>query len=321
MTMQRLGSVCVGLAIVLAGLGPRGAMAAEAKAGALARFVAPDFCAAVIIHPERIAKTPLADAIKSAMPKQAQATDASALLTTLSAQGQLPPGMDADQLAKLLEGKQVHRVIVLVDPMPAADVPVSPGLVVQFSTDVDGAAILSAASKDWKPADTNGTKYQKTKNPEADKPDLGACVVDARTLIFGLESTVVKMLAKSQGSSPLLERLRKAKLDNDIVVEVVVEPALKKIAKATGKSIDEALADLAPQAAMAKDIKSLSVVVNYSGKTLLHAELVTTKEESAGTLGMLATMGLSAGKEKLEELKKDPPPAAGHCPEAAHQAL
>jgi hypothetical protein len=309
MAMQRLGSVCVGLAIVLAGVASRGAMAEEAKGGELVRFVAPDFCAAIVIHPERIAKTPLANAIKSVMPKQKDETsDVAALLTTLNTQGQLPPGMNVEQLTKLLEGKKAHRVIVLVDPMPAADVPASPGLIVQFSTDVDGEAILSAASKEWKPADTKGIKYQKMKSPEAGKPDIAASVVDARTIVFGLESTVVKMLAKSQGSSPLLNRLRKADLNNDIIVEVVAETALKKIAKSTGKSIEEALADLAPQAVMAKDVKSFSATINYSGKTLLHAELVTTKEESAGTLGMLATMGISAGKEKLAEFKKDPPP-------------
>lgn len=308
MAMLRLRRICVGMSMVLVALAQRGALGADTKGGSLANYISPDFCAAVVIHPERIAQSPLAAAVKSAFPSQGEAADLSSMVTMAASQGSMPPGMDAAQLAQLLKDKPVHRVVLLIDPMPVPGIPAGPGLILQFGADVDGKAILTALSKDWKAADTQGTAYQTLKNPEAGKPDIAACVVDARMILVGLEPTVLKMLAKPEDARPLLDQLRKTSLNHDVVVEFLAEPLLTKYAQSTGKSTEEALKALGEQAAMAKDVKSLSATMNCSGKTLFHAELVTAKAESAGMLGMLATMGLNAGKEKFEVFKKDPPP-------------
>lgn len=307
MSILRLPTVSVGLAIILSGLLSHTAPAAE-KGTNLSRFISADFCAAIVVHPERISTSPLAAALKSAFPSQGDAPDLSSLVKIAAAQGPLPAGLDADQLAQLLKGKPVHRLVLLVDPFPTPKIPAAPGLIVQFSADIDGQAILAATSKDWKPAEAQGVKYQTVKNPEADQPDIAACVVDNRTILVGLESTVVKMLAKSPSPQALLEQLRKTSLNHDIIVEFIADPLLTKLTQTTGKSVEESLTALGPQGAMFKDLKSLSATLDYSGKTLFHAELVTAKDESSGMLGMLANMGLTAGKEKFEELKKAPPP-------------
>ena len=249
-------------------------------------------------------------AIQSALPKDGSAAAATPAALA-QAQKNAPPGMDIEKLSKLIDVKTVHRVVLLVDPLPAPGVPASPGIIVQFNTAVDGAAILAALAKDWQPAESARTKYQKTKNPKAGQPDLAACVIDTQTIIAGLEVTVIKMLAPNQQSSqPLLEQLKHTSLNNDIVVEFLAEPLIAKVAKATGKTADQVLAGAGDpsMAAMAKEIKSVSLTLNFSGATLVHAEVLTGKDEAAGGLAMMANMGVAAGKQKYEEFKKAPSP-------------
>src|SRR5271157_4798525 len=138
MTSNRWASFSLGLAITLAGLVPGGMNVA--RGAELPRYVSSDFCAAVVIHPERISKSTLALAVKSALPKQMTAVDpamtATALGAALGSQTKLPPGMDLVKLAKLMEGKAVIRIVVLIDPLPAAMVPAAPGIIVQFGNDI-----------------------------------------------------------------------------------------------------------------------------------------------------------------------------------------
>lgn len=295
------------LAVVLAGLIPSGHHAA--RAADLARYISPDFCGALVIHPQRIGQSTLIEALKSGLPKEMAAADPiGAAIAAMGKQKNLPPGMDVAKLAKLLQGKAVRRIVFLVDPMPAPKVPAAPGIIVQFGADVDSDGILSAISSDWQPAEAEGTKYKKLKNPETDQPDLAALMPDSRTLITGLEVTVVKMLAKDQGSQPLLTQLQRASFDNDILVEFLADPLLAKVTKATGKSADEALAAMGPMGALAKEIKTVSIKLNFSGKTLLHTEIATVKPETATMFASLAQTYVAGVKPKFEELKKQPPP-------------
>jgi hypothetical protein len=310
MGAKRFATLGLVLAIALAGLMSGRTQAAEGKGTPLGRFISPDFCGALVIHPLRIQQSTLAEAIKSALPKDSPAATALPL-GLLQGQKNLPPGMDVEKLNKLIDPKTIHRVVVLIDPLAAPGADASPGIIVQFNADVDGAAILAAVAKDWQPGESAGTKYQKTKNPKAGQPDMAACVVDSRTIIAGLEVTLVKMLADNQsGSQPLLEQLKHTSLNNDIVVEFLAEPLIAKVAKATGKTADQVLAGAGDpsMAMMAKEVKSVSVALNFSGATLLHAEVATGKDEAAAGLAMLANMGVATGKQKYEEFKKTPSP-------------
>jgi len=308
MTLQRRARVWLGLAIALAGLLPGGTRAAYGAD--LSRYVSSDFCGALVIHPERINKSELAVALKSGLSKEMTAADpVAAALAAMGKQPKkdLPPGMDVAKLAKLLDGKIVTRIVILIEPTPTADPKVSPGIIIQFGNDIDGEAILAAFSTDWKSAETHGIQY-KTVKTDPGKPDFAAYVPDARTLIAGLESTVVKMLAKDQGSQPLLKQLQNTKIDNDIILEYLAEPIWAAAAK--GTSTEKALSDLGgPNAAkMAKDLKSMSIKLNFSGKTLLHAEVVTDKPEVAAQYAALAQMGIGIVKPQFQDMKKQPPP-------------
>jgi len=307
--LKRWGWVWFGLSVVLAELIPGGTV--TARGANLARYISSDFCAALVISPERISQSTLAQAIKSGLPKEMASTDpVTAAVAALGSQKNLPPGIDVTKLAKLLQGKTVQHIVVFIDPMPTPTVPVSPGIIVRFGTDVDGNGILSALNADWQPAETEGTKYKKMKNPEAGQPDIAAVVPDSRTLIAGLEVTVVKMLAKDQGAQPFLKQLQNASLNNDICLEFLAKPLWTKITKATGKSTDNALAAMGNPmlAGLAKEIKSVSIKLNFSGKTLLHAEIATVKPEAAAMFSAIAQKSVADLKPKFEDMKKQPLP-------------
>ncbi len=282
------------------------------RAADLTRYLSSDFCAAVVIHPRRIGKSTLATAVKSGLPKDMPvAVDPTKdAVAALSHQKGLPPGMDLAKLAKAIEGKTVIRILIFIDPMPTADIPAAPGIIVQFADDIDGDAILAAISPNWQPAEAKGVKYKKLKDPEPGKPDLAAFVPDAQTLIGGLDATVVKMLAKDQGGQPLLKQLQRASFDNDILVEFLAEPLWAERADGGGKSAEKVLGGLGGPdlAKSAKEIKSVSVKLNFSGKTLLHAEVVFDKPETATKYAVLAQAGVALAKPKFDELKKQPLP-------------
>ena len=118
------------------------------------------------------------------------------------------------------------------------------------------------------------------------------------------------MLAKDQGAQPFLKQLRNASLDNDICLEFLAEPLWAKITKATGKSTDNALAAMGNPmlAGLAKEVKSVSIKLNFSGKTLLHAEIATVKPETAAMFTAIAQKSVTDLKPNFEEMKKQPPP-------------
>lgn len=120
------------------------------------------------------------------------------------------------------------------------------------------------------------------------------------------------MLAAHHGEPPLLKQLQHASFDNDIILEYCAEPLWTGLTKASGKSLDEILAPLVGKdpatAGMVKDVKSISLRVNFSGKTLLRGDVATGKPETAAAMSMIGQQLKGVAKQKLEELKKQPPP-------------
>src|SRR5208282_1715567 len=104
MIAKRWGWALLALALVLGGLIPNGRNVA--RGADLGHYISPDFCAALVIHPDRISKSTLAEAIKPDLPKAKESPDAmKAAVAALANQKGLPPGFDLAKIAKLLEGK------------------------------------------------------------------------------------------------------------------------------------------------------------------------------------------------------------------------
>jgi hypothetical protein len=143
-----------------------------------------------------------------------------------------------------------------------------------------------------------------------DGTEIAAVAPDSRMLIAGVKATVAKMLAKNDGERPLLKQLQKASLQHDILIEFYGEPMWAGMTKSSGKSIDELLAPMKnpAMANMAKDVKSVSLQLDFSGKSLLHSEVASGKPETAATMAMMGNMGVAGGKQQFEAMKKQPLP-------------
>ena len=156
----------VGLAVLLVLSGVlRGT--SSSRAASLPQYLSPDFCAVLVIHPQRISESTLGEAIKSGLPAAVANVDpiAAAVGSLKNQKSGLPPGMDPDKLSQLLQGKAVQRIVLFIDSSMDKNTPNS-ALVAQFGKDIDGEGILAALTTEWQPAESNGTKYRKLK----DKP-------------------------------------------------------------------------------------------------------------------------------------------------------
>jgi hypothetical protein len=238
------------------------------------------------------------------------------LVAMLKKQKDLPKGMDVDKLGSLLKDKTIHRVVVMIDSNLEKNVPAS-AVIVQFSSDIDGEGIMSALTTDWQPGEANGVKYRKLKGKPGE-PDGAVVAPDNRMLILGQESTVAKMLAKNESERPLLKQLQKASLKHDILLEIYGEPLWAGVTKSTGKSMDQLLAPMnnPAMADMAKDVKSVSLQLDFSGKTLLHGEVASGKPETAATMAAMGNMGVAGAKQQFAALKQPPQPGAQPNPAA-----
>jgi hypothetical protein len=305
MKSQRFWRVFPAVAIALAGLVPQGSNAAQAAD--LQPYISPDFCAVIVIHPERIQESTLALALKSALPQQTGGDPMATVTAMVKKSKDLPKGMDVDKLVALVPWKSIHRIVLVVDSAMAKNAPGS-AVIVQSNTDIDGEGIIAALTTDQQPAEANGVRYAKLKGKPGDT-DGAALAADKRTLILGEESTVLKMLAKNEGDRPLLKQLQRASLKHDILIEFCAEPMWAGLKKSTGKSQDELLAatPIAPMGPMAKDVKSLSLRLNFSGESLLHGELGSGKPETALTLATLGKGQVEGAKQQFEKMKNNPP--------------
>jgi hypothetical protein len=295
------------VAIALAGLS-LGRMQ-NVCAADLTQYISPDFCAVLVIHPDRIGESTLAEAVKSALPKQMTGDPLAAIVANMKKQKDLPKGMDVDKLAGLLKDKTLHRVVVMIDSNLEQNAP-RLAIIAQFNNDIDGEGIISALGTDWQPGEANGVKYRKHKGKPGE-PDGAALAPDNRMLILGAESAVAKMLANNESERPLLKQLQKASLKHDILLEVYAEPLWAGLTKSTGKSIDQLLApsNNPAMANIAKDLKSVSLQLDFSGKTLLHGEVVSGKPDTATALAGMGQMGLTGAKQQYAAMKQPPPGA------------
>ncbi len=308
MRMQREWRVISAAAIALASVS-LGRMPA-ARAADLTQYISPDFYAVVVVHPDRIDESTLVQALKSALPNQAAGGDSMAAAVSQLKQLKNPPkGLDVDKLAALLKDAKVHRIVITLDAhTKKSEGAGSAGLIVQFNSDVDGDGILSALATDWKDTEINGVKCKTLK--DATGVEVTAVAPDSRMLIAGFKGTVAKMLAKNEGERPLLKQLQKASLKHDILIEFCPEQMWDGMTKATGKTIDELLAAMnnPAMANMAKDLKSVSLQLDFSGKTLLHGEAASGKPETVATMAAMGNMGVGAAKQQFAALKQQPPP-------------
>jgi hypothetical protein len=258
-----------------------------------AAYISADFCGALVIHPQRMAKSPLLETVP---------------LKTLPAIAakEAPPNVDVLTLLKTVKPDKILRVIILADPYPAGELDVLPGVIVQYTEDIDGAAALAALLKDPAAATHNGKSYLRGANTQfVAKLPLCGHVADVRTLVFGAEPTMKRMLSARVGDNPLLERMKKTTLKHDLIVEFVVSPLIKALEKKTGKTFAEVTRGNPddPVGQMAKMITGLSLTLDLSGDTLITANATGANDLAATQMEAMAKQGVEMARKQFEMFK------------------
>jgi len=298
--------VCA-VGVVLSAPGTGVAWGQTKPKGDLAAFIAPDFCAAIVIHPQRLAESPIAAALQVGTPAAQESPAAGMAAMAMAMPKAAEAGVDLMKLTQVLGNNQLRRIVVLVEPFPTAEIPASPAVILQFEADVDPDQLFPALAKGAEKAEHQGATYYKSATA-IEGVVLAGHVAAGKIVLVAPEPTLLKMLTTSETPGPLLTQLRHTGMGNDIILEYVAKPLLDAAGKA-GKSPE----NLFPQGddptgGLIKDVASASMTLNLSGASLAHLEVVAGDEAVAAKLqAMLA--GLQAmATQQYEGVKKEPPP-------------
>ncbi|HEV3258402.1 MAG TPA: hypothetical protein VG013_16095 [Gemmataceae bacterium] len=254
-------------------------------------YIASSFNAAVIVHPRRMLKSP----VLSGLPLD------QLIAPVLKASG--------------IDPRQIEQAIALVDPMPGGNVLFLPGGIIRFAGPVDGKKLLSQGLKGAQEATFKGKTYYRGNEAMAGTKVCGY-VPDDRTVVLGPEPTLQKMLSAQEAKSPLIDRLRKVDLDNDVIAVFVMAP-VRPVAQELMKQAKSSLPPMFAEAAtLPERLQSATVALNLSGDTLLKVDLEADSEESAGVLLNLTSAGHKQLKDLYPVFRKQlegqaPPPVAG----------
>jgi hypothetical protein len=294
MRSRRVCCCAVGLLVLGLSVADRPSTLGQTPSGgALGRYVSPDFWGAVVIHPARVAKSPLWAGLPS---KGAAAMPLS-----------LFPGIGANETAALSQmvGSSVdklRRIVVLLEGVPTAEAFAknSPPVIIQFEEDLDPKLLQATGGE---AGEYQGMRLIKIKAPTGQV--FALCTPDPKVLLVSSEASLHKMLTPPSGPQPLLEELRRVSLDNDVMLAVVMEP----LVKAAGPA-------LPPQAKpIVEGMRSATATLNFTGDTLLHVDLIAIKEEIAMGLQMQLGALQALGTQQVQQMKANPPqmlaPVAG----------
>ncbi|MGA2064913.1 MAG: hypothetical protein ABSG86_08090 [Thermoguttaceae bacterium] len=292
------GGLAIGRSAALAQERPASPAAGGAKAAPVkvSSFIAPDFCAVVVLHPGRIIKSPVLAAL---------------LLAELPDVPADIPGVDLDKLNQAIQPAKVRRVLVFIDPFPGGNVIFSPALIVQFEKNVSGRELLGQIFKDLEPGEFAGQTYYKSQAAAMAKVPMAAYVADARTIVVAPEPTLRKMLRPKETEAPLLTQLRGQSQNEDVVITFVAAPAISRLEKNLGEPLRDALAHdkntPAEVKTLLRDVKSLSLVLRFSGDTLARGQVAASDEAAAKRLESTLTGSLAMKKKFLDALRKNSP--------------
>jgi hypothetical protein len=82
----------------------------------LSQYLCGDFCAVLVIHPQRIGRSTLGEAVKSGLPPAiVNADPITAIVNAAKAQKDPPKDIDLNKVGDLLKGKAIHRAMVVFD--------------------------------------------------------------------------------------------------------------------------------------------------------------------------------------------------------------
>lgn len=225
----------------------------------------PDFCAAIVIHPERIVNSPLGQSI-----------DFKKLFANLLADA---PFKETGNFLKLLDQEKIHRLTVFIDPLPGGNLAFDPVVTVQFRRETSGKALIRSLWPKARPsAEVDGLFISLE---DFNGADLQGYVADPHTVVIASELSMGKLLSRRSSTfAPLRRQLDHQVLQSEFVLIYTNQPLKKKLLDLTGMDIIELRHDPDTDEAIktvALDVTSLSMQIN-----LLNSQSINVEAELIG---------------------------------------
>jgi hypothetical protein len=259
---------------------------AAAQAPVEAKYVLPQFAAAIVFEPARLDKSAKA------------------------------AGLPVAELWKTIEGisgtdtKQFERVTFLVDPLPGGNVAFMPAFVLRYPAGTDArkqlAPLLGGEVKEAKVGDV---AYVRSTKLKLAKVEMAGYAIDDRTLLVAAWPTLEPMLKPGGGKDKdrtLAAELAKADFAHDLTLVAVMAPVTKRIAekeKDSGKPHDAPFyKELKP---LMEKVEALTVTLDLGKDTVVRAEFRCDNAEGAGAVHDSLKKFLAMAKEAYPDARKD----------------
>jgi prepilin-type processing-associated H-X9-DG protein len=255
-------------------------------------YVTPDFFAALVIHPQRIVKSPLVAPL-------------------------LKDEMVAGQIRRLgIEPAEIEEAMVLM-PVPTKNKPSgkgeSPCFVVRFAHAVDAKSLLAKLQGMVTEGEAAGlgetTCAGKKCYQFASAPWCIAHVPDDRTILLGTDLNMTKILSAGEASGPLAGRLRQADADTDAIFAMALESVRDYVNDGTKESKRGAPPAMVPFLDIPRMLKGATFMLDLTGDTLLTVVLEANDAPAAAKVEQLVKDGQNMGGEQLASMRKEMPPA------------
>ncbi len=208
---------------------------------------------------------------------------------------------------------QVDQLIILLAPMTEGDIPnapFAPLTIVRFHAAVEPENIGRVMYGEFETSSRDGRTFLRQGAP----PHMTACFYDEKTMLVSTAPRVEQMLAAANATTPLVERLRSAGSQYDLLAVLIVEPIRPSLAPLREHLQPQLPAFILPLFDVAEHAKSAAVRSDLRGPVLLALEVEpiddaarTKVEEHFRNMDQTIRLMFSAFKHRLRGSRANPP--------------
>ena len=265
-------------------------------------YLPSDVFAVWIIHPQRIANTPMMGPFTQ-LSRDTDNRDTDEVLTPLF-------GIEFKAGGRRIETVQQ---IFAISPLGKGEehqyLPFLPTLIFRFAEPVDGKkAMEEQSSRQYEELVHNGQRYYRAGD------DRAFYLPDRQTLVFSSEPHLRKIISQAKSakpasakpaSGPLLDRLRYVDARSDMIGAVALEPARELIEEVADDIKDELPTDWASVVTIPDYLETAVVTIGLTDRTTVRLTLDGKDQESAAEVLALANRGREGLRKLYDEYREE----------------
>jgi hypothetical protein len=253
---------------------------APKKKGIDVAYASDSFTAAVVLHPKRTLKAKMVEP--------------------------LPLKKYLEQAQQIgIDPSKIEEAVIYLEPLINVAKPTAlPGGVFRLTEDFKAKDVLSKVTPMIREATYNEKKYLVAPNLVPGAP-VAVYQPDDRTVVIGFEMTVQKMLDAKPDKGPLVDRLRKIDLDNDLTLVFTVSRIrtfLDGMAKNVSQSVPPGFEDVG---LLAQNLEAITLTLDFEGDTLAVVDLEAKDDKAAESVAKLADLGVDTLKKSYDGFRED----------------